>query len=346
AGPSDTAVATFRKISKVARQCHAESAAAAQKTRSVASDALLSAYAAVQLYSACALGAIGVAQLLSKAQDIARACGVLPDTADVVLGRFAGKWAVDKAMAGQPGLSQLVAYYDQIRQRLAALQHRVASVEAKLLPAVRREISAQQIAKEVATAEAYYTCVRNYYSALLHASPASARFLDSLALLDIVVGENVPCVSQLATELAKRSQSQSGAPGVDALWLQSLAVSSEQIAQISSAAEMAMPAVRGLCASASASSSAEAWVRSPSRPPKMVANTIAPAKPTPDEPVPSHMPHLVDFTAEFAAVPAKPLFYDLAAPAIDFDMAAINARADKQGSSKLGSIIGSLWGSR
>ncbi|KAJ2249096.1 signal recognition particle subunit srp68, partial [Coemansia sp. RSA 454] len=64
----DEMVAAYRKVGKIARRCHAESAVAAQKSQTAALDALLSAYAAVQLYSVCVLSAIDVTQLFNEAQ--------------------------------------------------------------------------------------------------------------------------------------------------------------------------------------------------------------------------------------------------------------------------------------
>ncbi|KAJ2249043.1 hypothetical protein GGH98_003675, partial [Coemansia sp. RSA 454] len=138
--------------------------------------------------------------------------------------------------------------------------------------------------------------------------------------------------------LAKRDLPPSEATDTEP-WLRNLAPSPDKIAQASEAAEMALPVVRGLCVGASENT--KAWVHSPASRLNLVANTLGKSAS-----VPQRVPHLVDFTADFAVVPIKPLFYDLAAPAIDFDMSAINAQADKQGTSKLGSIIGSLWGSR
>ncbi|KAJ2179659.1 signal recognition particle subunit srp68 [Coemansia sp. RSA 551] len=340
----DEMVAAYRKVGKIARRCHAESAVAAQKSQTAALDALLSAYAAVQLYSVCVLSAIDVTQLFNEAQSIAHTCGATANSADALLGWLAGPCAGsplsdDKNAPRQPGLAQVVVCYDKIRQRLTALQHSVTEMEAKLLPAVRREIRTQQIADEAVAAEAYYTCLRNYYSALLHASPACAQYVDSLALLDMVVTENVPHATALTAQLAKRDLPPSEATDTEP-WLRNLAPSPDKIAQASEAAETALPVVRGLCVGASENT--KAWVHSPASRLNLVANTLASKSAS----VPQRVPHLVDFTADFAVVPIKPLFYDLAAPAIDFDMSAINAQADKQGTSKLGSIIGSLWGSR
>ncbi|KAJ1835439.1 signal recognition particle subunit srp68 [Coemansia sp. RSA 2711] len=342
----NAAVAGFRKVEKAAQRCYAESAAAALKTQSAASDALTSAYLAVRLYSVCALNAMAVGKRAGEAQRIARACGVEASAAaDASVGRLVGQWGI--AAAGRPQaaeLTKLVVCYDQIRARLATLRAIVGETHSKLSTAASREVRAPQLGDEVAAAEAYYACVRGYYSAMLHA--AHARHRDALALLDATAGESARRARELVAELATRGQSRAEALApADRLWAQWLGVSADDVARIAAAAEAAMPVVRGLCAGAGGA--AGAWIGDPSRPPAMVANPLAAAKTKAGgASAPARVPWLVDFDAELQPVPAKPLFYDLAAAAIDFDMDAIEARAGKPGSSKLGSIIGSLWGAR
>ncbi|KAJ2472100.1 hypothetical protein IWW56_006210 [Coemansia sp. RSA 2131] len=155
----------------------------------------------------------------------------------------------------------------------------------------------------------------------------------------MVVAENAPHATALTDQLTKRDVPPEAAD-TNAPCLCNLAPLPDKIAQVAVAAETALSVVRGLCVGASENT--KAWVHSPIGRLSLVANTLASKSAT----VPQRVPNLVDFAADFAVVPIKPLFYDLAAPAIDFDMSAINAQADKQGASKLGSIIGSLWGSR
>ncbi|KAJ2123951.1 signal recognition particle subunit srp68 [Coemansia sp. RSA 720] len=204
----DAVVAAYRKVGMAARRCYSESAVAVQKSQTTALDALLSAYVAVQLCSIYVLSTIGVTQLVNEAQSIVHACGATSNSADALLVWLAGLWAggpwtSDKNAPRQPGLAQVVVYYDKVRQRLAALQHSVTETKARLLLVVRREIRTQQIADEVVAAEAYYTCLRNYHSALLHVSPACAQYVDSLALLDVVVAENVLHTAALTDQLTK-----------------------------------------------------------------------------------------------------------------------------------------------
>ncbi|KAJ2453212.1 Severe Depolymerization of Actin [Coemansia sp. RSA 2336] len=341
-GSFDAAAYAFRKVSKMARRCHTESADAASKTHSVASDALVSAYLAVQLYATCALSTIAVSKFTSKAKGFAAASGALPGSANP-FPFVEQSWVVDKSHSAEGSqLTQAVIYYDKARKQLATLQKSIA--KAHLPAAVAREIKQQHIVDEVAAAASYYTCLRNYYSALQHASPAHGKYKDALALLDTAVTKDAADVTAAIADLTKRKHISTSSSAVDELWSQTLAVSSDSVSAVVSASEEAALTVRGLCASSTKHK--EAWVHNPGRQPSMAKNPLAKTSSmTPS--LPARVPRLVDLEVRFEAVPVKPLFYDLAAPAIDFDMETISANtADKQASSKLGAIIGSLWGSR
>ncbi|KAJ2843737.1 signal recognition particle subunit srp68, partial [Coemansia brasiliensis] len=337
----EATISAFRKVSKVARRCHNESAEAASKTHSVASDALVSAYNAVQLYATCALTVIAVSKFTAKAKDFAVASGTLPGSANAF--PFAEQsWVVDKSHSAESShLTQAVIYYDKARKQLATLQKSIS--QTQLPTAVAREIKMQHIVDEVAAATSYYTCLRNYYSALQHASPAHSKYKDALALLDTAVTQNASDAVAAIADLAKRKHTSTLSSAVDELWHQTLAVSGDNISAVVSASEQATLAVRGLCANSNKHK--KAWIHNPGRQPVMTTNPLA-ATNTMVPSSPAQVPQLVDFEVGFEAVPVKPLFYDLAAPTIDFDMETISANtADKQASSKLGAIIGSLWGS-
>ncbi|KAJ2795842.1 signal recognition particle subunit srp68, partial [Coemansia guatemalensis] len=359
----DAAAAAFKRVDKSARRCYAESTAAAAKAQSAASDALPPAYLVVQLYSACALGAMAVAKCVGEAQEIAAQHGATPDAPMPLLGSGgADVWVAenvsqtsdgsDAQASGQPTLSRLVLCYDMARTQLAALKTRMANALGKLTPEANRRVRAQRLVEEVAAAAAYYDSVRNYYSAALHASLRYRQPLDSLALLDTVVAEDVPRATALAAAAGRDAASRSESLAVDKLWDRFVSVSAEDVARIGAAAEAALPTARALCAAASRAEavpagSPQAWFRNPGTRPALVANELAARGGKGVAGRPARVPKLVDLSeVAVAAVPVKPLFYDLAAAAIDFDMAAIDERASKQGgaSGGLGAIIGSLWG--
>ncbi|KAJ2664394.1 signal recognition particle subunit srp68 [Coemansia sp. RSA 1199] len=199
----DAVVAAYRKVGKAARCCYSESAVAVQKSQTTALDALLSAYVAVQLYSICVLSAIGMTQLANEAQSIVHACSTTSNSASAQLVWLAGPWTGDKNTPQQPSLVQVVVYYNKVDQCLAVLQHSVTETKARLLLAVCHEICTQQIADKVVAAKAYYTCLHNYHLALLHVLPACTQYVDLLALLDVVVVENILHTTALTDQLTK-----------------------------------------------------------------------------------------------------------------------------------------------
>ncbi|KAJ1940603.1 hypothetical protein FBU59_003761, partial [Linderina macrospora] len=135
----------------------------------------------------------------------------------------------------------------------------------------------------------------------------------------------------------------------DALWSAQVGVSAENVQKLAEDVKKALVVVRGQCvAGASADKPKEVkgdWFSNPSARPAMAVNSLAKKRAAG---APEHVPRLVDLDAvQFAAVPVKPLFYDLAAATIDFDMDAVAAKAGKQAKQgKLSSLIGGLWGSR
>ncbi|KAJ2712838.1 signal recognition particle subunit srp68 [Coemansia spiralis] len=329
----DSAAAAFRRVQKRARQCQPER-----------SHAPVAAYSVLQLFSACALGAIAMAKLTAEATAIAAAHSAWPAVGPWIADDAAGRPA--SAHPGLPERTRLVVCYDRARKTLAGLQAAVADAVAVLPPPVTREIGAQRLADEVAAAAAYSRCVRNFHSAALHASSRHARYRDALALLDTVVADDAPRAAALAAALqdGQSDRPQAGDSHVDALWGRHLAVSPADVAAAAAAAEAALPIAQGLCAAAQQGAKAApvAWLHAPDRPPKTAANSLAAQR------RPARVPHLVDAVEPaFVPVPVKPLFYDLAAAAIDFDAAAIDARAGGaqpgSGSSGLGALIGSLW---
>ncbi|KAJ2766491.1 signal recognition particle subunit srp68 [Coemansia nantahalensis] len=335
----DCAAAAFRRVQRQARLRQPEQGRAP-----------VPAHVVLQLFSAQALAAIAMAKLTGEARTIAAAHSAWPAVgpwiADDASGRPAG------ARTGLPERTQLVACYDRARKSVAALQAAVADALAALPPPVSREIGAQRLADEAAAAAAHYRCVRNFHSAALHASSRHGRYQDALALLDTVVTADAPHAAALAAALADPP---AGSPA-DALWARQLAVAAADVDVVGAAAEAALPIAQGLCAAtaqdAKTAQAPAAWLHAPDRPPATVANGLAAGPRRAARQRPAWVPRLVDAAAPaFAPVPVKPLFYDLAAAAIDFDMAAIDARAGAAqpgaaqpgGSSGLGKLIGSLW---
>ncbi|KAJ2398695.1 signal recognition particle subunit srp68 [Coemansia sp. RSA 2559] len=265
-------------------------------------------------------------------------------------------------MAGAvlPELTEIVILYDMARKSMGRLKRAVSDVLNKISPAVGRTIHAYKVIDEISTAETYYACVRGYYAVVLHAHPRHKKYVDALALADQALNESVPeALSLLASGDSKHSVSISGTLAADVAWGQVFLVTNNDLTQVKTKLEAAMESVRRFCAAATdenltaahSLSAGKSWHEDPSARPRMIPNAVS-AAPTSsnrgdDEPAPTHVPSLVNFSSlPFVAVPMKPLFYDLAAPAIDFDMATIEEKAGKQaaGGSKLGSIIGSLWG--
>ncbi|KAJ2061495.1 signal recognition particle subunit srp68 [Coemansia sp. S146] len=373
----DAAATAFKRVKKAAHRCHAEAIAASAKIHSTASEALESAYLAVQLYSTCALHSIAIAKSAGQAKNIATKLGTAIEATDKssLIGR-SHAWILDSETGskrgGQKGSipdslaegTRVVVLYDMVRKNLSNLKASAADVLERMMPATSRAVHAHQIIEEVAAAEAYYGCVRGYYSAALHASAVHGKPLDSLALLDSTLSEGIPRALALATAVSKHAVPQSDTLAVDDLWRRTVTVTNSDIDDAEHAIKRAIPIVSRLCAAAASTDSAATqrksgssdWVSDPTGRPVMVANELAAsASKSSAGSLPQHVPKLVDLTAtEFVAVPIKPLFYDLAASSIDFDMDLIGQRsgksstaaADGGSSSKLGSIIGSLWGSR
>ncbi|KAJ2493768.1 signal recognition particle subunit srp68 [Coemansia sp. RSA 2050] len=380
----DEVAAAFGRAKKAAHRCHSEAVATSAKIHSTASEALESAYLTIQLYSICALHSIAIAKHVGQAKNVATSLGIaieatensafLGHTQTWVLDSKAGKkrgGSVVSKRRGQKGCAtdglaeavRVVVLYDLIRKGLSSLKASVSGVLERMMPATSRAIHGHQIIEEVAAAEAYYSCVRGYYSAALHASPAHNKHLDSLALLDLTLTETIPRALALATAASKLAVPQSEGQVVDDLWRHAVTVTTGDIGIAEHGIKRAIPIVSRLCATAASANSAVVtqgkagtsdWVSDPAGRPVMVVNELATSasKSSPGS-RPQYVPNLVDLTAmEFAAVPVKPLFYDLVAPSIDFDIDIINQRSGKSsaaatsGSSKLGSIIGNLWGSR
>ncbi|KAJ2744365.1 signal recognition particle subunit srp68 [Coemansia sp. BCRC 34301] len=372
----DVAAAAFKSVKKIARRCHSEGMATSAKIHSTASEALESAYLVVQLYSTCSLHSITIAKYARQAQAVATKLGIAIGATDSA--SFVGhsrSWIVDSEASikrrNQKGnlvdnlaeATRVVVLYDLIRKSLCNLKAAASDVLGNMAPATSRAIHGHRIVEEVAVAEAYYDCLRGYYAAALHASLTHGRHLDSLALLNLTLSESIPHASALVLAASKHAMAQPEGLAADELWHRVVAVTTSDICSVEQAVSGAIPAVSRLCAAtplvdpavAQRKPGAVDWESDPAGYPVMVANELAGAgsKPSADGP-PLKVPKLVDLSAlEFAAVPIKPLFYDLAAANIDFDSDAIGRRSGRPkpataeaGGSKLGSIIGSLWGSR
>ncbi|KAJ2558588.1 signal recognition particle subunit srp68, partial [Coemansia sp. RSA 1933] len=368
----ESAISSFARVRKAARRCYADGVAAAEKVGSSASDKLLSSYLAIQLYSTCMLHAAAVAKNIGRAQALTRSSGVALELPLPAFGAADAAWISDHAQPSEASSgkkrggatvlaapTEIVILYDMARKSMGRLKRAVGEILGKISPAVGRAVQAYSVVEEIGAAEAYYACVRGYYVAMLHAHPRHRKHVDALALLDKTLNESVPEAQALATpKSSKQAALAAGASPADAVWEQVFLVASDGLPLVKARLEAAVDAVRELCASAAgedpatsrSSAAPHSWYDDPSARPKMISNSLAAAAAsTTDTPAPAHIPSLVDFSSiPFAAVPMKPIFYDLAAPAIEFDIATIEARAGKPapGGSKLGSIIGSLWGSR
>ncbi|ORX72887.1 hypothetical protein DL89DRAFT_255056 [Linderina pennispora] len=336
---AENAVAMYRVVERAAQRLHVESAQAAAKVQSPVADALASAYLAVQLHAVCVQHALVLAKYRKQ---INLLIPRLPLFSPAV-----GAWITETPaaeakpgllgkIAGMPDGAQVVVLCDLIRKTLARLQGLVAGILARMAPGAVRLISGSQISDEISAAQAYYNAVRGYYAAAQHASAEHTAYVDALALLDSVVSQEIPQALQLITSV-------SGQEPADCLWSAQVGVAAADVQKLESDAAQALQVVRGLCADGKSSSvAAKEWVADPSKCPAMAANALAGRAGAP-----ARVPQLVDLDAvSFAAVPVKPLFYDLAAASIDFDLDAIEAKAGRQSKGKLSSLIGGLWGGR
>ncbi|KAJ1877821.1 hypothetical protein LPJ66_012021, partial [Kickxella alabastrina] len=187
------AVAAFNKVKKASHSCYVEEIASSSKVASAASEVLSSAYLAIQLYSICVLHAIAAVKYVGQAETIAAKLGFAPGSSDSVLafsgsgsgsswlGSSAstspdalatGKSGAKRVSVGRlPELTRTVVLYDMARKSISQLRSASASVLAKMSPGMSRAIRGHQIAEEIAITEAYYDCLRGYYSAALHAQP-------------------------------------------------------------------------------------------------------------------------------------------------------------------------------
>ncbi|KAJ1962536.1 signal recognition particle subunit srp68 [Dipsacomyces acuminosporus] len=371
-GNAANASTAFKQVEKMAQKCYAEGAAASAKVQSSASDALSSAYLAIQLYAICALHSIAIAKFKLQAHAITDRLGLGPSNAEAFFQSCQSVWFSGKsnctshqptkkpdaprargkyeAVASLPDAAKLVVIDDAIRKTLRNLNVLASDTLAKMSPSTSRAIGGSQIIEDISAAEAYYGCLRNLHSAALHASPGHAKYLDALALLDTTLSTSIPQASAAAASRSKHEYPAAEGLPVDELWTRQFSVSTEDVSLIESSTLAATRVVRSLCVasgSALAASAISDWRSDPSAGPAMVANKLLPASSKHASDAPSCVPALADLSkVEFCAVPVKPLFYDLASSAVGFDMHAINERAGKQSTSKLGSIIGSLWGSR
>ncbi|KAJ1821134.1 signal recognition particle subunit srp68 [Coemansia sp. RSA 2598] len=381
----------FKKIGKTARSCVTDASAASAKVGSAATDKLSSAYLLVEMYSLCVQHAISVNKNIQQADKIAAGLGIAPGDTGASFGKSGDTgetWFADdieekstaastasgqkKNASKKAGLERLaqgtrmVLLYDMARKSIEHLGAACSKILARVSPSTGGSVYAQQIADEIAAASLYYSCVRDYYSAALHAQPQHQRYLDSLALLDRLREDTLPRAAKAIAEAeSKQAPERRKASAADKVWAQMTTFGSDDVARLARSVTKAVSVVHGLCVAAGDSfdkqgeakgknkakaNAQKDWFSDPSAQPTMVPNALAPDSSQKADIAgrPRAVPHLVDLqNAEFAAVPMKPLFYDLAGSGIDFDMAAIEAKAGKPTSgagSKLGSIIGSLWG--
>ncbi|KAJ2785476.1 signal recognition particle subunit srp68 [Coemansia interrupta] len=328
----DAAADAFRRVRRVARACHDDAAAAAARVGAAATDRLPAAYRAAELYAACAVQALAAGRQRQQA-DAAAGLGAEWRAVERSLGApwFAGG-AAARGLGALDGGARAVVLYDAARQSLARLAAAVAAA-AQAEPGV--EALVPRLAAEIAAADAWYAAVRDFLAAALHVQPRHRRYGDALALLAALQSDALPRLRETASD----SGCADDASAVDALWAQTTRVAAADVERLARGVAAAIPVVQAL-AQAHGGRARGAWASAPAVPPAMVANALAGAG------RPARVPLLVDLARPaFAAVPAKPLFYDLAAGAVDFDMAAIDARAG--GSAKagggLGSLIGGLW---
>ncbi|KAJ1734210.1 signal recognition particle subunit srp68 [Coemansia sp. Benny D160-2] len=374
-------ISSFRRVRKAARQCYADGVSAAAKVGSSASDKLLSPYVAIQLYSTCMLHAALAAKSIGRAQALASNNDMALDDLAPAFSKTSEPWMEDhtrsfgvgaKSMKGKairttntagkkgkrartlPEPTEIVILYDMAGKSMGRLKNTVGELLNRISPAVGRTVQAYSLIEEISAAEAYYACVRGYYAAALHAHAPHKKYVDALALLDHALNESIPKAQKLALAVSE-SESESTA----AAWEQTFVVTSSDLSQVKARLEAATENVRGLCAAAPKKGIAasrrqaarKSWYAEPGARPRMVPNAMTgSASGKSKASLPACIPNLVDLSnPAFGVVPMKPLFYDLAAPSIDFNMDTIEEKAGKQtasSGSKLGSIIGSLWSTR
>ncbi|KAJ2857033.1 signal recognition particle subunit srp68 [Coemansia erecta] len=382
---------SFKKIGKVARSCVADASAASAKVGSAATDRLFSAYLLVELYSVCTLHAISAGKHVQQADKIAADLGIAPGDIGSSFGkasRVGEMWFTSEAETASASASsqekpvdkkpafdqlaqgtQMVLLYDMARKSIEQLGSACSKILARVSPSIGGSVYAQQIVEEISTAALYYSCIRDYYSAALHAQPQHQRYLDSLVLLDRLREDALPRAAKAIAEAeSKQVSARPRESAADKVWAQMTTFSSEDVAQLARSVSKAISAVHKMCVAtgdsnnkqlntksknANKADTKKEWFSEPIAQPAMVPNMLASdgSQKASISNRPRTVPHLVDLqNAEFMAVPIKPLFYDLAGPGIDFDMTAIEAKAgepvssNSNSSSKLGSIIGSLWG--
>ncbi|KAI7830965.1 hypothetical protein BX661DRAFT_91132 [Kickxella alabastrina] len=171
-----------------------------------------------------------------------------------------------------PELTRTVVLYDMARKSISQLRSASASVLAKMSPGMSRAIRGHQIAEEIAVTEAYYDCLRGYYSAALHAQPRHRRYLASLALLDAAQTETLPRAAALvASAESKQVAPQPSLLAADSLWAHLVSVSNSDISQIEASVKSAIPVVHRLCTAAESTKPASKdWHTDPSSRPAMV----------------------------------------------------------------------------
>ncbi|KAJ1997001.1 hypothetical protein H4R26_005989, partial [Coemansia thaxteri] len=139
---------------------------------------------------------------------------------------------------------QVVIFYDMVRKSLGSLKASASEVLGQMAPATSRAVCGHQILEEVAAAEAYYGCIRNYFAAALHASPAHGKFLDALALLDSTLSEAVPRALALTAATAKHGVPQPNGLAVEEIWQRVIAITSSDVERVQGSIESAIPPVR------------------------------------------------------------------------------------------------------
>ncbi|KAJ2366526.1 signal recognition particle subunit srp68, partial [Coemansia sp. RSA 2607] len=333
----DAAAGAFRRVRRTARACHDDAAAAAARVGAAATDRLPAAYRAAEVYATCAVQALAAGRQRQQA-DAAAGLGAEWRAVERSLG---APWfgnggsggAAARGVGALEGGARAVVLYDAARQSLARLAAALAAAQAE--PGV--DALVPRLGAELAAADAWYAAVRSFLAAALHVQPRHRRYADALALLATLQAEALPRLRETASASASASAADSdcaagaGASAVDALWAQTTRVAPADVERLAHAVAAAIPAVQALAqaqaqaateSDGSGSRTRSAWVSAPAVPPPMVANPLAAAG------RPPRVPLLVDLAQPaFAPVPAKPLFYDLAAAAVGFDMAAIEAHA-------------------
>ncbi|KAJ1721401.1 signal recognition particle subunit srp68 [Coemansia erecta] len=335
----DAAAGAFRRVRRAARACHDDAAAAAARVGAAGTDRLPAAYRAAELYATCAVQALAASRQRQQA-DAAAGLGAEWRAVERSLGApwFAAGGAAARGLGALDGGARAVVLYDAARQSLARLAAAVGAAQAE--PGV--DALVPRLGAEIAAADAWYAAVRDFLAAALHVQPRHRRYGDALALLAALQADALPRLRETASDGGCADAS-----AVDALWARATRVAPADVERLARGVAAAIPAVQALAQAQARARPACAWACAPAVPPAVVANALAGAG------RPARVPLLVDLAQPaFAAVPAKPLFYDLAAGAVGFDMAAIDAQAGVTGSSGsgsgkagggLGSLIGGLW---